>query len=58
MCRNKHSSDTECDAWAENDHCDINPGWMKRFCAKACGACGNAHSDKRVTRKLVINTGM
>lgn len=38
-CRNKHSSDIECDIWAENDHCSINPQWMLNNCAKACGQC-------------------
>ncbi|GFS05363.1 metalloendopeptidase [Elysia marginata] len=38
-CRNKHSSDIECDIWADNDHCNINPQWMLNYCAKACGQC-------------------
>ncbi|CAG5130359.1 unnamed protein product, partial [Candidula unifasciata] len=38
-CRNMHSSDTECDIWASNDHCNINPSWMQKNCAKSCRKC-------------------
>ncbi|CAL1543600.1 unnamed protein product [Lymnaea stagnalis] len=38
-CKNLHRSDTECDIWAKNDHCTINPNWMRKNCRKACQAC-------------------
>ncbi|KAK3758749.1 hypothetical protein RRG08_013836 [Elysia crispata] len=46
-CRNKHSSDMECDIWAKNDHCNINPQWMLKFCAKACGECSSGTNTDR-----------
>ncbi|GFN94343.1 metalloendopeptidase [Plakobranchus ocellatus] len=61
-CRNKHGSDTQCDIWAKNDHCNINPGWMLKFCSKACGQCTGGGGDGgggggRSTTKGTIETG-
>ncbi|XP_005104709.2 zinc metalloproteinase nas-15 [Aplysia californica] len=52
-CRNRHNSDTECDVWAKNDHCNINPSWMKKNCAKACGACDTGSGGGGGTRTTV-----
>ncbi|XP_055891008.1 zinc metalloproteinase nas-15-like isoform X3 [Biomphalaria glabrata] len=38
-CNNLHNSDTECQIWAKNDHCHINPRWMNKNCYKACSGC-------------------
>lgn len=43
-CRNYHNSD-DCDTWAKNGHCDINPGYMKTNCKRSCGVCASTRED-------------
>lgn len=39
MCINDPDWAQYCDDWANHDHCNINPGWMKTFCTLSCRAC-------------------
>jgi hypothetical protein len=39
-CQNAHTSDAECQTWADAGECDKNVGFMKQQCAKACDSCG------------------
>lgn len=36
---------TECEVWARNEHCDINPGYMLNSCKRACGVCSDTRED-------------
>lgn len=36
---------TECEVWARNEHCEINPGYMLRSCKRACGVCADTRED-------------
>uniref|UniRef100_A0A915IIQ7 ShKT domain-containing protein n=1 Tax=Romanomermis culicivorax TaxID=13658 RepID=A0A915IIQ7_ROMCU len=31
--------DEDCDYWAFENECEVNPTWMHRFCALACNKC-------------------
>jgi hypothetical protein len=35
-CKNE---DEECDFWAEEGECELNPDYMLTHCSKACGTC-------------------
>lgn len=41
-CTNVYSNDAQCDAWAQNGECDLNPAWMITYCRKSCWKCQNA----------------
>ena len=41
-CVNLHTSNSECETWGRNGHCDRNPGFMHINCAKTCGTCTGA----------------
>ena len=34
--------DENCDMWAQNGECEINPTYMNDFCKMSCGLCGGA----------------
>ena len=34
--------DENCDMWAQNGECEINPTYMSDFCKMSCGLCGGA----------------
>mmetsp|Transcript_14701 Transcript_14701/g.20993 ORF Transcript_14701/g.20993 Transcript_14701/m.20993 type:complete len:574 (+) Transcript_14701:113-1834(+) len=38
-CVDKHTTPSECEAWAENRECFNNPEFMMANCAKSCEAC-------------------
>ena len=38
-CDNLHDSEDECDEWAGEGECDINPTWMTRNCRRSCNKC-------------------
>ncbi|BFZ06572.1 hypothetical protein BsWGS_09611 [Bradybaena similaris] len=46
-CRNIHENETDCDAWAQHNHCKINPGWMLIYCAKSCNCTEVDTTDSR-----------
>lgn len=46
-CENKHTDSSECDKWAAEGECQINPVWMPENCRKSCHMCGD--SGKIVT---------
>ena len=37
--------DEECNFWAENGECELNPGYMETHCALACGTCDATAQD-------------
>ncbi|BFZ00439.1 hypothetical protein BsWGS_03478 [Bradybaena similaris] len=56
-CRNLHKSSTECDVWAKNDHCNINPGWMRKNCAMACKVCSGGSATTKKPTDVIIDVG-
>lgn len=36
--------DPKCAAWAADEQCIANPGWMHSHCARSCGACEQGNS--------------
>ena len=38
-CENIHGSDSDCDAWANAGHCEINSDFMHAKCSRSCGIC-------------------
>lgn len=53
-CRNEHDSDSECDEWAEEDQCSLNPIWMLDNCRSSCGKCDRI-SGPSVTKTTCDN---
>ncbi|CAG5120958.1 unnamed protein product, partial [Candidula unifasciata] len=45
-CRNAHSNDSQCQAWADTNECQKNPSWMSVNCRMACSLCTQTCSDK------------
>lgn len=44
----KNCSDnfTQCEKWAANDECEINPEYMLFYCAKSCNSCQMSLEEK------------
>lgn len=39
-CTNTHTSEEQCDSWAQSGECDKNKAFMRRHCARSCDSCG------------------
>ena len=38
-CKDIWKNPSDCEVWAEYQHCVINPSFMLRNCAKSCRSC-------------------
>lgn len=50
-CVNSYRDDSLCNMYAGTGECEKNPGWMLKFCEKACNACGQATSPTSSERR-------
>ena len=38
-CKDTWTNPSDCEVWAEHQHCVINPSFMLKSCAKSCRSC-------------------
>lgn len=55
-CMNIHHSDSDCTLWASVGHCDINPGYMLKNCAKACRSCDAVTIETSTPPLITVST--
>ena len=48
-CKNSLGNDTECNIYARDGECQINPDWMNIYCEKVCGICSSPTTSPTVT---------